>query len=128
MIPKIAAVLTVTLMLAGATASHGEDAVKPIEPILTDDGLYTQAWFLQSFLDLGEDLEEARAGGKRFAINAKHFRFWRCIEQTFIDIEGKPKHPLLDPDSARFQYLVALETDPVNSLEVNRIAGRVDVF
>lgn len=39
-----------------------------IEPILTDDGLYTQAWFLQSFLDLSEDFDEAAAAGKRFAI------------------------------------------------------------
>ena len=30
--------------------------------------MYTQPWFLESFLDLGEDLREARAGGKRFAI------------------------------------------------------------
>ena len=36
--------------------------------ILTDDGLYTQPWFLNSFLDLGEDLTEAADQGKRFAI------------------------------------------------------------
>ncbi|MEM7045597.1 MAG: thioredoxin family protein [Pseudomonadota bacterium] len=39
-----------------------------IEPTLTDDGLYTQDWFLQSFLDLTEDLETAADSGKRFAI------------------------------------------------------------
>ena len=39
-----------------------------IEPTLTDDGLYTQDWFLQSFLDLTEDLDTAAASGKRFAI------------------------------------------------------------
>ncbi|MGI9420753.1 MAG: thioredoxin family protein [Geminicoccaceae bacterium] len=39
-----------------------------IEPVLTDDGLYTQEWFLQSFLDLSEDLDGAAAEGKRFAI------------------------------------------------------------
>jgi len=38
------------------------------EPILTDDGLYKQPWFLESFLDLAEDLEGARKEGKRFAI------------------------------------------------------------
>ena len=38
------------------------------EPILTDDGLYKQAWFLESFLDLGDDLEAARKEGKRFVI------------------------------------------------------------
>lgn len=36
--------------------------------ILTDDGLYRQSWFLDSFLDLSEDLEEAAANGKRFAV------------------------------------------------------------
>jgi len=44
------------------------NADEKVEPILTDDGLYAQTWFLQSFLDLNEDLEEARANGKRFAI------------------------------------------------------------
>lgn len=38
------------------------------QPILTDDGLYKQPWFLESFLDLGDDLEGARKEGKRFAI------------------------------------------------------------
>jgi thioredoxin-related protein len=38
------------------------------QPILTDDGLYKQPWFLESFLDLGDDLEAARKEGKRFAI------------------------------------------------------------
>lgn len=37
-------------------------------PVLKDDGLYEQPWFLQSFLDLREDLAEATAEGKRFAI------------------------------------------------------------
>lgn len=48
-----------------------DDRVAPdarVEPVLTDDGLYTQEWFLQSFLDLNEDLETAAASGKRFAI------------------------------------------------------------
>lgn len=38
------------------------------DPILTDDGLYKQPWFVESFLDLAEDLESARKQGKRFAI------------------------------------------------------------
>jgi thioredoxin-related protein len=38
------------------------------QPILNDDGLYTQPWFLESFLHLAEDLEAAAAAGKRFAI------------------------------------------------------------
>ncbi len=39
-----------------------------VEPVLNDDGLYTQEWFHESFLDLAEDLEEAAADGKRLAV------------------------------------------------------------
>ncbi len=35
---------------------------------LGDDGLYQMDWYLQSFLDLSEDLAGAAAKGKRFAI------------------------------------------------------------
>ncbi len=38
------------------------------EPVLTDDGLYRQPWFLESFLDLEEDLTLAADNGKRFAV------------------------------------------------------------
>jgi thioredoxin-related protein len=35
---------------------------------LTEDGLYRQPWFLESFLELADDLESAAAKGKRFAV------------------------------------------------------------
>lgn len=38
------------------------------EAVLTDDGLYRQPWFLESFLELGDDLDGAAKSGKRFAI------------------------------------------------------------
>ena len=38
------------------------------EPVLNDDGLYEQPFFVQSFLDLAEDLETAAQAGKRFAV------------------------------------------------------------
>jgi thioredoxin-related protein len=38
------------------------------EPVLTEDGLYRQPWFLESFLELGDDLAGATKAGKRFAI------------------------------------------------------------
>ena len=38
------------------------------EPQLDDDGLYREPWFVQSFLDLREDLEAAHAAGKRLAV------------------------------------------------------------
>jgi thioredoxin-related protein len=36
--------------------------------VLTDDGLYTQPWFLESFLELADDLAGAAGKNKRFAI------------------------------------------------------------
>lgn len=38
------------------------------EAVLTDDGLYRQPWFLDSFLELADDLEDAAKRNKRFAI------------------------------------------------------------
>ncbi|MER2252903.1 thioredoxin family protein [Methylorubrum podarium] len=38
------------------------------EPILGDDGLYRQPWFLESFLDLTDDLKAARDRGRRLAV------------------------------------------------------------
>src|SRR2546423_8253457 len=38
------------------------------EPVLTEDGLYRQPWFLESFLELADDLHGATHLGKRFAV------------------------------------------------------------
>ena len=38
------------------------------EPVLGDDGLYHEPWFLSSFLDLRDDLESATSEGKRLAV------------------------------------------------------------
>jgi len=38
------------------------------EPVLTEDGLYRQPWFLDSFLELPDDLAGAVNSGKRFAV------------------------------------------------------------
>lgn len=38
------------------------------EPVQGDDGLYRQSWFLESFLDLPDDLKAAHEHGKRLAV------------------------------------------------------------
>jgi thioredoxin-related protein len=43
-------------------------ALSRAEAMLGDDGLYSEPWFLQSFLILGEDLASAEAAGKRYAV------------------------------------------------------------
>jgi thioredoxin-related protein len=60
---RIFATAAVLLLLIGPV--HGQNR---IEPKIDDDGLYTQPWFLTSFLELKEDLAEARAEGKAFLI------------------------------------------------------------
>ena len=55
----------------GLVGSALGTAVRPAaaeEPVLNDDGLYEQPFFVQSFLDLAEDLELAADSGKRFAV------------------------------------------------------------
>src|SRR5262245_449105 len=38
------------------------------DAVLSEDGLYRQPWFIESFLELGDDLEAARLAGRRFAV------------------------------------------------------------
>jgi thioredoxin-related protein len=60
------------LVLGGAGFLGAGDSVwagqSDAEPELAENGLYTQPWFLESFLELADDLEEANAGGKRLAL------------------------------------------------------------
>ncbi len=46
-----------------AASAPGADA-----PAIADSGLYTQPWFIDTFLVLQEDLEEAAGQGKHFAV------------------------------------------------------------
>ncbi len=63
----LAAVIGVVLGANPVLATQDHKPTLPkIEP--ADDGLHKQPWFLESFLDLGEDMQEAASQGKRFAI------------------------------------------------------------
>lgn len=58
-------------MMVGAAALGGAGLIGArarAEAVLTEDGLYRQPWFLESFLELGDDLDGAAKAGKRFAI------------------------------------------------------------
>lgn len=50
------------------TAGPANAASHRIEPILGEDGMYHQSWFVNSFMDLKEDLAEAAGEGKRFVV------------------------------------------------------------
>ena len=68
-IHRIVAVLALLAsLLAGPYAAFCGESPDRIAPVLGDDGLYTQPWFLISFLDLKDDLAESAAKGRRLAI------------------------------------------------------------
>ena len=56
------------LGLAGSALGTKVRPAAAEAPVLNDDGLYEQPFFVQSFLDLAEDLELAADSGKRFAV------------------------------------------------------------
>lgn len=56
-------------------------------PILTEDGIYTESWFLESFLELADDIEEARSEGKRFAIMWELEGCPYCRETHFVNLQ-----------------------------------------
>lgn len=67
------------MALAAAAIGPGPSWAAPAAPAaltLNEDGLYEQDWFVQSFLELADDLADADAAGKRLAI------FW--------ELEGCP--------------------------------------
>ncbi len=68
------------LLVSPAPAAEDEG------PILTEEGLYTESWFIESFLDLRDDLEEARAQGKRFAIMWELKGCPYCRETHFVNL------------------------------------------
>lgn len=65
--------LTRRQLVAGAAASTAalslsQQIARAAPPELGGDGLYHQDWFVESFLELGEDLAEAADAGKHFVV------------------------------------------------------------
>jgi len=56
------------VLIGGAAATFIGWPGRSIGAELSEDGLYQQPWFLQSFLDLREDLQGARAADKTFVV------------------------------------------------------------
>ena len=79
--------ITRRFMLVGAAsfAAASTQRVRADGPILTDDGLYKEPWFLESLLDLADDLEGARKEGKRFAIMWELKGCPYCKETHFVN-------------------------------------------
>lgn len=105
-----AAALTAAPSLLKATEAPGK-------AILNDDGLHSQPWFLQSFLDLKEDLAEAQASGKRLVV------FW---EQRGCPYCGEMHRVnLADPEIASYirDNYAAVQLNLYGSREVTDFDG-----
>jgi thioredoxin-related protein len=87
---------------AAATALVGAGPAFADDPVLTDDGLYKQSWFLESFLDFSEDLEDARKAGKRFAVMWELKGCPYCKETHFVNF-ARPE--ISDYVKANFEVL-----------------------
>jgi thioredoxin-related protein len=74
-------------VLAFAPAAIADDDYKG--PIETEDGMYTESWFLQSFMDLSEDLAEAKDQGKRFVIMWELKGCPYCKETHFVNFANE---------------------------------------
>lgn len=91
------------LMLGAAAATlFGGGAARASEPILTDDGLYKQSWFLESFLDLSEDLDDSAKAGKRFVVMWELKGCPYCKETHFVNF-ARPE--ISDYIKANFEVL-----------------------
>lgn len=73
------------LVGAASFAAFVASRARAEQPILTDDGLYKQPWFLESFLDLGDDLEGAGKEGKRFVVMWELKGCPYCKETHFVN-------------------------------------------
>lgn len=56
-------------LLGGAATSALVRPTSAATPELTEDGLYREPWFIESLLELADDVAEATGRGKRFAIS-----------------------------------------------------------
>ena len=80
--PACAFLIALALVMSGGIHAAGAQTLPPpvgpetprVAPIKEEDGLYRQGWFetpftvLTGILYLREDLNDAKAGGKRFAV------------------------------------------------------------
>ena len=106
------------LILGGAALLAGSMiAPARAEPILSEDGLYREPWFIESFLEIGDDLEQAAKRGKRFAVMWELRGCPYCRETHLVNFAR--------PDIAAFvqQNFDILQLDIVGSRKVTDFDG-----
>lgn len=87
------------------------------EPIQGDDGLFHESWFLESFLDLHDDLKAAHERGKRLAVLWELKGCPYCKEIHLVNFA--------DPDTSAFirDRFEILQLNIIGSREVTDFDG-----
>ena len=114
---EIGAAATVVALAPGPSAALIHTATP--EPEKDAAGLYTQPWFLQSFLELKDDLKEAAAEGKNFAIIWEQRGCPYCRELHAVNF--------VDPEIASFikAKFTILQFDILGGRKVTDFDGKV---
>ena len=81
---------------AYTTAGGGSALAAAKEPELGDNGLYIQPFFLESFLDLKEDLAEATGENKRLAVLWEQRGCPYCRELHRVNLQHKKIRPYIE--------------------------------
>lgn len=86
-------------------------------PELADNGLHVQPWFLDSFLDLGEDLAEAGAEDKKLIVFIEQAGCPYCRELHEVNLR--------DPEIVEYlkDHFIAVQLDLRGSREVTDFDG-----
>lgn len=108
-------VLAFVTALALPAYAADEDLLPP--PELADNGLHVQPWFLDSFLDLGDDLAEAGAEGKKLIVFIEQAGCPYCRELHRVNLR--------DPEIVAYlkEHFVAVQLDLRGSREVTDFDG-----
>jgi thioredoxin-related protein len=109
--------LTRRSLLAGSAACALAPWSARAESVMTDDGFYRESWFLDSFLELADDVATARASNKRLAIMWELRGCPYCRETHLINF-AKPE--ISDYIKARFDIL---QLNIIGSREVTDFDG-----
>jgi len=96
------ALLIGCLGAAGAIVGGRGTLADHYVPQVNDDGLHEQPFFIQSFLDLAEDLEMAQEAGKRFAVTWELKGCPYCTEMHLVNFAD---HEIREYVSENFDIL-----------------------
>jgi thioredoxin-related protein len=106
-------------MLLGLGAAITAGGSARAEPVMTDDGIYREPWFIESFLDMPADLAAAREHGKHLAVMWELRGCPYCRDTHLINFAR--------PDIAAFvrDHFDVLQLNVLGSLKVTDFDGEV---